>query len=186
MDHYSKIELHFSSEYSNLYTIGYITTDVNHLLVLSYLIETQDDESIREIFLTRKGPFPITRYSRALREHMDSAHVIEARNGSVELVVEVTGITAIIVIAYIQWRSSTKIKGKSVTFKVSTDDTKLQMLLDHYSAGGFDTDDKALNTLLKVLEKEGYDVEAIAERVFEVIPILEKYGKRIVRVIRAP
>ncbi|MGD9874526.1 MAG: hypothetical protein AB7T27_09690 [Kiritimatiellia bacterium] len=180
------LRVYFGDEQANLYTIGYLSSDLFQLLTFSELIEQHRDRQLEQYFFAEKRPAYLNRYSKVYRERIKFGKVTDVEKGSVELIVDGIVDTATIIIPFTVMTAQLLIERsrQRVTFNVSIDDPKVQQHLDAYKRRVFGKGDEGLETFIKYLSQKHYDVQAIADRVYDISKITDQVSNRMARTLK--
>ena len=177
------LSVRFGDEIANLHDLGYITTDLYHLVAFADLMTEGRTTEAEKYFGEDARPF--NRYLGIMGESRGHAEIIDARKGSVELLLSGLGLLASLVmpLVAIEVRRRVERSGKTVSFQISPDDPGLTRLLDAYADGEFGTGQPALEMLFAVLRSRGYSLELRGEDVYAIEHVVDRYAQRIVRTV---
>lgn len=186
MSHDQTLKVYFGEGCANLYTIGYISSDLFQLLAFSELLEQRDEGRLYKYFLRKERPLYLSRYSKLLRENIKTSQVTDVKKGSVELIISCVTVASAIIIPFVVLGVHRRFErsDQQVTFNVATDDQTIQQNLDEYSQGTFGHGVKGLDAFVQHLAAQGYDVHAVSERVYEIEHVVDRYERRLARTLK--
>lgn len=180
----SQLRIYFGSELSNLYAVGFLSTDLHKLIALSEVMHQQDGAPAGEDVA---GWFNYTnRYTRALEQHSSNSKIKRARNGSLELIIAGMALVSSIVVPIAVAKAQNKLQrdGLSVQFEVSPMDKVLDRHIKRYARGEYGSGVDGLNNLFGTLSGLGYDVSGASENVYQIQRAVNVCAKRIVKTVR--
>ena len=123
------------------------------------------------------------RYSPVLDEPGAECKVQEVRNGSVELIILVSGLVAAVVIPFVAIAVQRELarRDQRVHFEISPQDLELKRILDDYEQRKLGKGDGGLQVLMHLLQGAGYDISFIQENAYLIGDVSGRYARRIVR-----
>lgn len=178
------IKIYFGGELSNLFELGYISTDIHQLIAFSELIEKEDSTQIQKYF--GEKPAPINRYVKISKESKRKSKISEVKQGSIELTLTDIGVLAGIVmpIVAIKVQQYFNQRNETVQFQISAQDQNLRRIIEGYERGDFGNGEEALSRLFRNLEYANYDVQINNNDIYLVEHVVEKYAQRIIKTIK--
>ena len=178
------ITIHFASDISDLYTLGYVASDLYQMWVYSELIQKNDRYNI-ERFYGEKAKY-FNRYVSVLDEYREQATIKEIKRGSVELYLGGATLVAAVVMPIVAIKAQTYMqeRNQTVTFNVNPDDPQLANVLDAYKRDVFGSGNAGVDTLAAYLKNKGYSVKAISDNIYDIERVTDRYGQRIAKTIR--
>lgn len=179
------VKFDFGNENNSLFDLGYIAIDLYHLIVFSELLENNGDKEIESLFLNKNNLYSITRESTLLKKYRDRAIVKSVRNGSIELVIAGVSVVAPIIASYIIYKKQKKDLEEShrYYFEISTNDEELNKLLNDFKAGYYGKGIDSLQWLLDSLSNRGYDITMNGNNAFVIKRVVERYERRMVKIL---
>ena len=179
-----EVEVYFGNELARLYEIGYITTDLYQLAALSDLIESDRGEKIDQFFGPK--PAPINRFSNLTNKERTRSEIIHVREGSVELVVAVAGVTAAVLMPLVSIEVNRRLRrqGINVEFEISPSDQNLKRILAAYEDRVFGGGNDGLELLFAILRERGYNVTIAGPNQYRIQHAVNRYANRIVKTIK--
>ena len=180
----NKLKIYFGSELSNLYDVGYLSTDIQQIIAFSEMINNSDLENVEKYFGEPvKG---LNRYAKPLEKFAKSSEIIWVRKGSLELVISGMGLASAIIvpIAIAKVQHQLKKEGIERRFEISPEDKNLRIHLNAYERGKFGHGIEALNYLFEVLSRLKYKTSIVAEHAYRIDHVTDKYAGRMVRTIK--
>ncbi len=177
------MKIYFDSKLSNLYDLGYLTTDLHQVLSYSELISIQSLENAEKYF--GEDARPLNRYAKPLKSHRLSSEIRGVERGSLVLWIAGAGLVSSIVmpIVAIKVRHALEKKGMTIKFEVSPEDQNLQKHLQSYENGNFGTGERGLKNFFETLSKINYSVGITTEDVYSIEHVTNKYAQRMVKTI---
>jgi len=179
-----ELRIKFGSGISNLYDIGYLTTDIQQLVAFADLLEQGDISAVEKYFGERiRG---LNRYAKVLEETGRKSLVTDARPGSLELDVGPLALAAsiIIPIAIAKVEHLLRQENLATTFEINPADEKIRKHIAAYSEGKYGRGQKALNNLFEALSRNEYNITVIAEHVYRIEHVTDKYAARMAKTIK--
>jgi len=73
---------------------------------------------------------------------------------------------------------------ETITFELSPQDKGLRKIMNAYEKGEFGEDREGLEVLMSVLQKRKYNVDVLANNIYLIEHVVEKYSQRIIRTIK--
>lgn len=179
-----EIKIRFGAKLTNLYDIGYLTTDIQQIVAFSGLLERGDLSSVEKYFGERvKG---LNRYARILEESGRKSQVTDVHRGSVELVVAGLTLAASIIvpitIAKAQRRAHEE--GLQVVFEINPADQNIRTHIAAYANGRYGQGVAALNELFETLNLLNYNTTLVSENAYRIEHVTDKYAERMVKTIK--
>ena len=178
------IKIYFGEELSNLFELGYISTDIHQLIAFSELIEENNLNQIEKYF--GEKPIPINRYVTISKDSKKKSRISEVKQGSIELTLTDIGVVAGIVmpIVAIKVQQYFNERNETVQFQIYAQDQNVQRLLRRYENGDFGRGQEALDRLFRNLEYANYDIQIQNENIYLIEHITNKYSQRIIKTIK--
>lgn len=180
----SQLRIYFGSTLSNLYAVGYLSTDLHKLITLSEAIEEKEGASdIDDI----GNWFNYTnRYTRALEKYSRSSTITHARDGSLVLLLAGMAVATSIIVPIAIARAQERLQkeGLRVQFEVSPTDEVLDRHIKRYERGEYGTGVGGLNNLFGTLSGLGYDVRGVSDHTYLIHRAINVCAKRIVKTVR--
>ncbi|MBM7661716.1 hypothetical protein JOC85_002519 [Bacillus mesophilus] len=180
-----ELTIKINKEKNTLFELGYISLDILQLVVLGELIEQEKTEKAEDIFLKKKPYGYFTRDSLFLREYKERAIIKELRKGSIILVISGISATAAIINLIVQHkvRKNTH-KNETIYFEVSSNDDRLNDLLESYDNGNYGKGGEGFKWLNKQLLQMGYSVRLKDKDAYIIEKVSEEYKNRIIKTIK--
>lgn len=75
-------------------------------------------------------------------------------------------------------------KPRKATFELSPEDEGLRKIMAAYENGEFGKDREGLEVLMSILKERKYNVDVLANNIFLIEHVVEKYSQRIIRTIK--
>ncbi len=179
-----KLEVYFGTGIANLYDVGYLATDIQQLITFSEMINDSDKENIDKYFGDKvKG---LNRYAKPLERYGTRSEITDVRKGSLALILSGMAVaTSIIVpIAIAKVQRQLQKEDLETTFEISPEDENLKTHLNAYAKGEYGTGLEALNYLFEMLSRLNYNTSAVAEHVYRIEHVTDKYAGRMVKTIK--
>lgn len=187
MENNQSLSIYFGEGSANLYSIGYISTDIFRILVFSEFIRKRDETEI-ELYFGDKWGFsrPFYRTARISREHINFSTISDVKKGSVELIIDGVSLATTIImnIVNIYLQDILNNRNQRLTFNLKAGDSKLQNIFEEFKNGDFGRGDNGLNNLFEELRKNNYDVEAIEQYVFKIVKVSKRSAQKMAMVLR--
>ena len=179
-----QLKIYFGAGIANLYDVGYLATDIQQLITFSEMINESDIESIEKYFGERvKG---LNRYAKPLGKYGKSSEITDVRKGSLELIISGMAVAAAVIIPIAIAKVQHKLhqEGLETTFEISPEDDNLRIHLNAYASGQYGEGIEALNFLFEVLSRLNYNTSVVAEHIYRIDHITDKYAGRMVKTIK--
>ncbi len=183
MDNF-KIRIYFGSELANLYELGWISTDLSQLIEFSELVESGEQERAEKFFGEKSRPF--NRYTALTKNREKRPEIVEVQKGSIELVIAGASIAVAVIMPLVRIAVTRYFdkQDESITFELSPQDKGLRKIMDAYEKGEFGKNSEGLKVLMSVLQERKYDVDVLANNIYLIEHVVEKYSQRIIRTIK--
>ena len=183
-----QLRVYFGSAISNLYAVGFLSTDIHKLITFSEAIQQPDgspDAPMDSAEIDNWFNYT-TRFTRVLAEYSASSKIQTARNGSLELVIAGMSLVSSIVVPIALARAQNELKntGVNVQFEVSPTDKVLDRHIRMYASGAYGTGVDGLNSLFEMLSALGYNVSVAPTNVYRIHRALNTCTRRIVKTVR--
>ena len=178
------IKLYFGKELANLYELGWISTDLSRLIEFSELIESGRIERAEKFYGEKARPF--NRYVSPAGKKGTRPEIVDARRGSLELILAEVGVAAAIIMPLVGIAVQRYFaeRDEAVSFQLSPEDPGLRRVMQAYENGEFGTSDEGLQTLIAILQQRNYNVTYLHQNAYLVEHVVEKYSQRIVKTIK--
>lgn len=180
----AKLRIYFGTALANLYTVGYLSTDIHKLIAFSEAVQREDElpdgQNVSNWFNYTN------RYTRVLEEHAKNSKISRARNGSLELLLAGMGIATSIVVPIAVARAQNTLSKADlrINFEVSPTDKVLDRHVKRYARGDYGKGVDGLNNLFGTLSGLGYDVCAVSDNTYQLNRAIDVCAKRIVKTVR--
>lgn len=180
----NEVRIYFGGDLTNLYEIGWLSSDLSQVIDFTELLESEDFERTEKFFGEKARPF--NRYTKVVNKPHKRPEIIDVRRGSVELVVGGVAAAAAILMPLVQISVQRYFeqRDEEVSFEVSPQDESLKRMMDSYARGDFGRGREGLTALFALLETRNYNVRVLSQNVYLVEHVVEKYAQRIVRTIK--
>ncbi len=179
-----QLKVYFGSGIANLYDVGYLATDIQQIITFAEMINESDFESAEKYFGEKvKG---LNRYAKPLEKYGKSSEITDVRKGSLELIVSGMAVAAAIIvpIAIAKVQHQLAQEGLETTFEISPEDENLKTHINAYASGEYGTGMEALNFLFEMLSRLNYNTSVVAEHVYRIEHVTDKYAGRMVKTIK--
>jgi len=178
-----EIRLYFGGELANLYELGWISTDLSQLIEFAELVESGKRERAEKFFGEKARPF--NRYVALTEKREKRPEIVDVKKGSIELIIAGTSVAAAVIMPLVQIAVQRHFaaKDETVTFELSPQDQGLRRVMDAYERGDFGQGIDGLNMLMSVLQQRNYNVSVLANNVYLIEHVVEKYSQRIIKTI---
>ena len=178
-----EISIYFGGELANLYELGWISTDMSQLIAFSELVETGNIERAEKYFGEKSRPF--NRYVSITEKREKRPEIVEVKKGSVELIIAGATLAAAVIMPLVQIAVQRHYAAKSeaVTFQLSAQDQGLRRVIDAYECGDLGQGRDGLEMLMSVLQQRNYDVSVLANNIYLIEHVVERYSQRIIKTI---
>ncbi len=178
-----QIKLDFKN--NTLYELGYLATDINQLIVFCVLFENGNHEELEKIFVGT-GNYALTRDTKVLKENRNSAEIKYIKDGSIVIGISVASLLATIIIPLIVHNVEKKINEKEnyYVFEIALEDERLSKLLEEFEKGSYGKEIESLQWLLNSLSRSGYNVSIKSKDIYVIHNIINKYEKKIIKMIK--
>jgi len=187
MENNHSLTVYFGEDYANLYTIGYVSSDIFQLLIFCELLQKGDKETVRKLYSRDSyRPYGFNRYNRVFKDNIKISKISDVKKGSVELIIaEATLAAAIIIpIVVVFLQNFMNQRNQRLTFNVNPNDIRLHNLINLYELGHFGNGREGLNEFFRELVRNGYNVQALGQDVYTIEYIANLYARRIARTLR--
>ena len=177
------LKIYFDSKLSNLYDVGYLTTDLHQVLSYSELLSEHALNKADKYFGEKARP--LNRYAKPLKSSRLSSEITEIEKGSLALWISGTSLVTNIVMAVVSIKANNELKKKqlSVKFEISPQDKNIQKHLNSYQNGNYGYGEEGLKNLFETLSKINYSVSITAEDIYSIEHVTNKYSQRMVKTI---
>ena len=183
MDNF-KIRIYFGSELANLYELGWISTDLSQLIEFSELVKTGQQDRAEKFFGEKSRPF--NRYTALTKKREKRPEIVDVQNGSIEMVIAGASVAVAVIMPLVQiavQRYFAKLD-ETITFEISPQDKALSKIMNAYEKGDFGEDSEGLKVLMSVLQVRNYNVDVLANNIYLIEHVVDKYSQRIIRTIK--
>ncbi|HOY88060.1 MAG: hypothetical protein V9G21_07820 [Methylotenera sp.] len=179
------IRIYFGNNLTNLYELGWISTDLNQLIEFSKLVESGELEQAEKYFGENARPF--NRYVALNRKLEKRPEIVDVKGGSIELVISGVSLLASIIMPLVQIAVDRyfKANGEEVTFELSPKDQNLKEIMSAYEEGYFGQGRDGLTYLVSLLQQRNYNVNVIANNIYLIDHVVDKYAQRIIKTIKS-
>ncbi|WP_417213945.1 hypothetical protein [Alcanivorax sp.] len=178
------LEVYFGTRIANLYDVGYLATDIQQLIAFSEMVNEADAESIEKYFGEKtKG---LNRFAKPLERYGKSSEITDVRKGSLALILSGMAVAATIIvpIAIAKVQRQLEQEGLETTFEISPEDENIKTHINAYASGQYGTGIDALNYLFEMLSRLNYNTTVVAEHVYRIEDVTDKYAGRMVKTIK--
>lgn len=179
-----EIKIYFGGDLTNLYDIGWLSSDLSQLVDFADLLESGERERTEKFFGEKSRPF--NRYTKIVSKSLKRPEVVDVRKGSVELVIAGCSLAAAVIMPLVQiavQRHFTKID-EDISFQICPQDASLQRIMNAYANGDFGHGTQGLTTLMSILQQRNYNVTLLAQNVYLIEHVIEKYAQRMIKTIK--
>lgn len=178
-----EIRLYFGGELANLYELGWISTDLSQLMEFAELVESGNRQRAEKYFGEKARPF--NRYVSLTEKREKRPEIVDVKKGLIELVIAGTSVAAAVIMPLVQIAVQRYFaaKDETVTFELSPQDKGLRSVMVAYERGDFGQGVNGLNMLMSVLQQRNYNVNVLANNVFLIEHVVDKYSQRIIKTI---
>jgi len=179
-----QIKIYFGSELANLYELGWISADLSQLIEFSELVQNKKQERAEKFFGEKSRPF--NRYAAINKDREKRPEIIDVQKGSIELLIAGSSIAVAVIMPLVQiavQRHFSKLD-ETVTFELSPQDKVLRKVMNAYEKGEFGEGTEGLKVLMSVLQQRNYNVDALADNIYLIEHVVDKYSQRIIRTIK--
>lgn len=180
----STLQIHYTGRLANLYDVGYLSVDLGQLVAFTQALEAEDGVALTRWYGEKAHAF--NRFAPILFKNADATRIIDARPGSIELVVEVIGSLVPVICTLLHVYLAHHLEGRDCEFTIDTDDQLARRAVDAYKSGAFGSGATAIERLSEHLAMHNRSMTALGDNAYLVDRVLDKYAKRIVRTIRRP
>ncbi len=180
----NEVKIYFGGDLTNLYEIGWLSSDLSQLIDFAELVEEGNEERTEKFFGEKARPF--NRYTKILNKPHKRPEIVDVRKGSVELVIAGCSVAAAVIMPLVQiavQRYFTQ-RDEEVSFQISSKDRGLQRIMNGYASGEFGRGSEGLGTLMTILQQRNYDVTVLAQNLYRVEHVVEKYSQRMIKTIK--
>lgn len=180
----NKLRMKFESRNQSLADLGFISLDLNQLIFFSELLNDGAIEALENNFFNAHG-YQLTRHNKLLEEYSNNIRIVDVKNGCIEIIFDGVSLLTSILIPFVALKVSRHLdkKDERLKFEINPEDERLASLINKYSEGLFGKEDKDLSWLFEKLSSEGYSISSNYEDHYVIQKVLDKYEKRIVKII---
>lgn len=180
----NEVKIYFGGDLTNLYEIGWLSSDLSQLVDFAELAESGDSERTERFFGEKSRPF--NRYTNVVDKPRRRPEIVDVRKGSVELVIAGCSVAALVIMPLVQIAVQRYFseRDEEVSFQVSPQDLNLQRIMKAYENGEFGMGTEGLTTLMSILQQRNYNVTFLAENVYLVEHVVDKYSQRMIKTIK--
>tara|TARA_Y100001956_G_scaffold23163_1_gene22839 strand:+ start:571 stop:1140 length:570 start_codon:yes stop_codon:yes gene_type:complete len=178
-----EVRIYFGGDLTNLYEIGWLSSDLSQLVEFSELLEDGKLERTEKFFGEKARPF--NRYTKIVDKPYKRPEIVDVRKGSVELVIAGCSLAAAVIMPLVQIAVQRHFaqKDEVVSFEISPQDPNLRSIMDAYASGQFGRGSEALSALMAVLQRRNYNVTILEQNIYRIEHVVEKYSQRMVKTI---
>ena len=179
------LKVRFGFPTNSLYDLAYLSLDLYQLIVFCELLEQNDWKSISNFYQDSRS-FALTRNSRVLLDFSKKVELKTIREGSIELIIAGVGVLASIIVPFVanSVTQKTRIKNERITFEISSEDNKLNQLIDEFGYGYFGRGEDAIKWLFETLNRKGYSLHIVSDNAYIITKTIERYEQRIIKIIK--
>jgi phenylpropionate dioxygenase-like ring-hydroxylating dioxygenase large terminal subunit len=154
------------------------------LIEFSELVQTGEQERAEKFFGEKSRPF--NRYTTLTKKREQRPKIVEVQNGSIELVIAGASIAVAVIMPLVRISVTRYFErlDETITFELSPEDKALNKIMTAYENGDFGKDREGLEVLMSVLRKRKYNVDVLANNIFLIEHVVEKYSQRIIKTIK--
>jgi len=179
-----EIKIYFGGELSNLFELGYISTDLHQVIAFCSLLEADDIEQAEKYFGDKSRP--LNRYVTISESAKRKSAITDVKKGSIELTLAGIGVVGTYIMPLVAERVNKYFEERDevVQFQISAKDENLSRILRNYEKGQYGNNQEGLDRLMAYLKQADYDVSIISDNTYLVEHVIEKYSQRIIRTIK--
>lgn len=161
-----------------------MSSDLSQLVDCTELVESGDSERTEKFFGEKARPF--NRYTKVVDKPHKRPEIVDVRKGSVELVIAGCSVAAAVIMPLVQIAVQRYFsqRDEEVSFEISPQDEGLRSIMNAYANGEFGRGSGALETLMTILQQRNYNVTVLAQNLYLVEHVVEKYSQRMVKTIK--
>lgn len=180
----NEVKIYFGGDLTNLYEIGWLSSDLSQLVDFAELIESGEKDRTEKFFGEKSRPF--NRYTKIVDKPHKRPEIVEVRKGSVELIIAGCTLAAMVIMPLVQIKVQEyfRLRNEEVSFEISPQDTSLNRIMNAYENGDFGRGTEGLNMLMAILQQRNYNVTFLAENVYLVEHVVDKYSQRMIKTIK--
>ncbi|MFT5758851.1 MAG: hypothetical protein ACI9LM_003599 [Alteromonadaceae bacterium] len=159
-------------------------TALSLLIDFTELVESGDQERTDKYFGEKARGF--NRYTKVVGKPHKRPEIVDVRKGSVELVIAGCSVAVAVIMPLVQiavQRYFTQ-RDEELSFEISPQDISLQRIMSAYANGDFGRGSNGLGTLMSVLQQRNYNVTLLAQNIYLVEHVIEKYSQRMIKTIK--
>jgi hypothetical protein len=179
-----EVKIYFGGDLTNLYELGWLSSDLSTLVDFTELIESGDQERTEKYFGEKARGF--NRYTKVVDKPHKRPEIVDVRKGSVELVIAGCSLAVAVIMPLVQiavQRYFTQ-RDEEVAFEISPQDTSLNRIMNAYADGEFGLGSEGLRMLMSILEQRNYNVRLLSQNIYLVEHVIEKYSQRMIKTIK--
>ena len=180
----NEVKIYYGGDLTNLYELGWLSSDLSQLIDFTELVESGDKTRTEKYFGEKARPF--NRYTKIVSKPHKRPEIVDVRKGSVELVIAGCSVAAAVIMPLVQsavQRHFTQ-EGEELSFEISPEDEGLQRIISAYANGDFGRGTEGLETLMSILQQRNYNVTILAQNIYLVEHVIEKYSQRMIKTIK--
>lgn len=180
----NEVKIYFGGDLANLYELGWLSSDLSQLVDFSELVESGERERAEKYFGKEARPF--NRYVSVVEKKRKRPEIVDVRKGSVELVIAGCSVAAAVLMPLVQIAVQRyfSAQDEEVSFEISPQDQALKRIMDAYERGDFGRGSDGLANLMGILEQRNYNVRVLAQNIYLVEHVIEKYSQRMIKTIK--
>lgn len=180
-----ELKIYFDIGENTLYELGYISLDILQLVIFGELIEKNERKKVLEIFVDKKPFGSFTRNTSLLNKYRNKATIKELSQGSITLIISGVSAMATVVSLIVQYRVQKKLhEEETIVFEISSNDSKLNKLLDKYDEGYYGKGKAGFEWLIKQLSLMNYNITLTAKDAYIIEKVSKDYEKRIIKILK--
>ncbi|MCK7632645.1 MULTISPECIES: hypothetical protein [unclassified Shewanella] len=180
----NEVKIYFGGDLTNLYEIGWLSSDLSQLVDFAELVESGEKERTEKFFGEKSRPF--NRYTKVVDKPHKRPEIVDVRKGSVELIIAGCSVAATVIMPLVQIAVQRYFaaRDEEVSFQISPKDTNLQRIMNSYANGDFGLGTEGLTMLMAILEQRNYNVTLLAQNIYLVEHVVDKYAQRMIKTIK--
>ncbi|NRA59683.1 MAG: hypothetical protein HRU25_01985 [Psychrobium sp.] len=179
-----EVKIYFGGDLTNLYELGWISSDLSALIDFTELVESGDQERTEKYFGEKARGF--NRYTKVVDKPHKRPEIVDVRKGSVELVIAGCSVAVAVIMPLVQIAVQRYFnqRDEELSFEISPQDTSLQRIMNTFANGEFGRGSEGLELLMSILQQRNYNVTLLAQNIYLVEHVIEKYSQRIIKTIK--
>lgn len=197
MENSNTLSIYFGNKCANLYTIGFVSSEIVQLLTFCELIQLQKKEELEYFFYKDNyKSYPFRRNSKIITDNIKITQINDVKKGSVDLLAAaglaaniIMPIVSVFIQRYLYNRDNRQHDNEinrddREIFNINPFDQVLNNQLNAFSLGLYGEGANGLNKLFNALSELGYNVEALNVNVFNIYHVTDIYAQRIAKIIQ--